>query len=219
MQTDVIDGLVTLLASKSIVIINMLIETSSINSEMLTIALKKLYAQNCTIRSIDFINEMVNLIEPIDDETSCHLLNNLVVEYYNQPPKKNVVFENCFKKLSVLCSSITISAKWMYIPPDLFFYHISNSDIQFDLESPIIGILYQILRLLGAEIFDNYFRRPYFIISSKKIELYFSRLFLLICNISTMDPPTQTEEELEEKILEILLAAEIQKILTEVDDE
>jgi hypothetical protein len=137
MQTNEIDGVVSLLSSKNIVIIHMLINSASITPETLAIALKKMYAAGRSLNAVEFVVEIVNLIESIyDNELLCNLLNDLITNYANNLPRKNdIVFQNCFEKMSNLCPLIKITHDWLYLPTNLFFYHVTNIDtVYIDLD-------------------------------------------------------------------------------------
>lgn len=128
MQTNEIDGIISLLYTNNIVIIDMLVNSASVTHETIIMALNKMYASGKLLENFNFIVKIINLIESFDDDLLLHLLlKNLVWLYANYSTKNSIEFQNYFKRMSGLCTFIEITSEWTYLPADLFFYHVTNN--------------------------------------------------------------------------------------------
>uniref|UniRef100_A0A6C0C7I0 Uncharacterized protein n=1 Tax=viral metagenome TaxID=1070528 RepID=A0A6C0C7I0_9ZZZZ len=121
-----IDGLVSLLKTGNLVIIDMLIESHCINDEMLLLALQRLYLRKC-MKNIDLFWILANYLEGIiDKETLDKLFINFIDIYPENDSHEK--FSPCFMKLCDMGAQSEICNQIIIIPADLFFYYLSKNE-------------------------------------------------------------------------------------------
>uniref|UniRef100_A0A6C0C8G6 Uncharacterized protein n=1 Tax=viral metagenome TaxID=1070528 RepID=A0A6C0C8G6_9ZZZZ len=121
-----IDGLVSLLKTGNLVIIDMLIESHCVNDEMLLSALQRLYPRKY-MKNIDLFWMLANYLEGIiDKETLDKLFFNFVSAYPGN--KCHEKFSPCFMKLCDMGAQSEIWYDIINVTADLFFYHLSKNE-------------------------------------------------------------------------------------------